>query len=224
MKNKFALIITFLATTFAFAQGSKDVGTFNKLSVYDQIQVTLIHSTDSNKIELKGEGSDKVNVINKNGQLKIKMNFANSFQGEDVKATLYYNKLDEINVGEGATVSTKENINATKLDINAKTGSTIKLAVDVDRLNIKAGAGSVVRISGNANVQDIVSNSGAEVKNSQLITNQTSVTVNAGGNASVNATKLVEAKTRAGGNISIYGNPEEVIEKTVAGGSIKKVN
>jgi len=34
----------------------------------------------------------------------------------------------------------------------------------------------------------------------------------------------VEAKTRAGGAIKIYGNPKQNIQKTIAGGSIEQVN
>ena len=49
------------------------------------------------------------------------------------------------------------------------------------------------------------------------------MTVNAGGKASVNASDLVDAKTRAGGNIYIYGDPKVINQKNVAGGVIKKV-
>ena len=52
------------------------------------------------------------------------------------------------------------------------------------------------------------------------ITQQTTVTVNAGGLANVYATDLVDAKTRAGGTITIFGKPKQINEKTVAGGNI----
>ena len=38
----------------------------------------------------------------------------------------------------------------------------------------------------------------------------------------MNASDFVDAKTRAGGEITIYGKPKQIIEKSVAGGTIKQ--
>lgn len=223
--EKIFIVLVLCAVQLGFAQQQKEVdaGNFSTLSVYDKIEVTLVAS-DKNKVVISAHEVESVNVINKNGDLKIKMNLANSFQGDDVKATVYFKSLTEITAGEGSVIKSSDIVKATALDVNAKTGSNIDLKIDADRLNVKAGSGSVAKLTGKAGVQDIVSNSGAKVKNKDLISSQTSVTVNAGGQAEVNATELVNAKTRAGGEILIYGNPKTVKEKTVAGGIIKQVN
>lgn len=224
MMKKLALILSLTVISIGFSQNTKDVGTFNKVSVFDQIRITLVESpTGSNTIEIKGSDADNVNVINKNGHLKIKMNFVNSFQGDDIKITLYHNGINEINAGEGSTVRSNETLNAVAMDLQAKTGALIDIEVETDRLNITAGAGSVIKVTGQASVQNIVSNSGADVQNKDLKTKQTTVTVNAGGKASVQASDLVDAKTRAGGNIYIYGDPKVINQKNIAGGVIKKV-
>lgn len=224
MTKKIAILLIILFSGVSFAQNTKDVGTFNKVSVYDQIRLTLVESsTGSNTIEITGSSADEVNVINKNGHLKIKMNFSNSFQGDDVKITLYHNGVNEINASEGASINSEQTIENVSLNLQAKTGALINLDVEVERLNITAGAGSVIKTTGTASVQDIVSNSGADVQNKTLQTTQTTVTVNAGGIASVLASDLVDAKTRAGGNIYIYGDPKVINQKNVAGGVIKKV-
>lgn len=224
MIKKLALILGLTVMSIGFSQNTKDVGTFNKVSVFDQIRITLVESpSGSNTIEIKGSDADKVNVINKNGHLKIKMNFANSFQGDDIKVTLYHNGIDEINAGEGSTVRSDETLNTVAMDLQAKTGALIDIDVQTDRLNITAGAGSVIKVTGQTSVQNIVSNSGADVQNKDLKTKQTTVTVNAGGKASVQASDLVDAKTRAGGNIYIYGDPKVINQKNIAGGVIKKV-
>ncbi len=54
------------------------------------------------------------------------------------------------------------------------------------------------------------------VKRNKLV-----VTVNAGGNKFY-ATDLVDAKTRAGGEIKIYGKPKQINEKKIAGGTIEQ--
>ncbi|MDM1549580.1 DUF2807 domain-containing protein, partial [Empedobacter falsenii] len=179
---------------------------------------------EEGKIEIEGDKEDYVNVVNKNGVLKIKMNFINSFQGDDIKVKLYYNKLSEVVAGEGASIKGETPIKATTLIINAKTGGMINLNIDVDKAIVKSSAGSVITLEGKANVQDVLNSSGAKVKSQNLETNQTVVTVNAGGVAEVRATEPVEAKVRAGGEIRVHGNPKTINEKNVLGGVIKKVD
>lgn len=223
--KKIIVLLTLGVIQLGFSQSKKEieVGDFSRLSVFDKIEVTLVAS-DENKVEIVGNEIDNVNVVNKNGSLKIKMDLINSFQGDNIKATLYYKKLDKITAESGSSITGKDIIKATSLDINAKNGSVINLIVDAERLNVKAGSGSVAQISGKASVQDVLSNSGAKVQNKDLLSNQTDVTANAGGQAEVNALELVNAKTRAGGEIVIHGTPKETNEKNIAGGTIKHIN
>jgi hypothetical protein len=65
-------------------------------------------------------------------------------------------------------------------------------------------------------------NSGGDFLAEKFHTNQTSITVNAGGNSEVFATEFVEAKVRAGGTIIIYGKPKKINKNIVAGGSIEE--
>ncbi|AJA68305.1 DUF2807 domain-containing protein [Myroides odoratimimus] len=221
--KKIVLFIAVMASTISFAQKTKSIGDFSKVNVFDQIAVTLVPGEEG-KIEIEGDKEDYVNVVNKNGVLKIKMNFINSFQGDDIKVKLYYNKLSEVVAGEGASIKGETPIKATTLTINAKTGGMINLNIDVDKAIVKSSAGSVITLKGKANVQDVLNSSGAKVKSQDLETNQTIVTVNAGGVAEVRATELVEAKVRAGGEIRVHGNPKTINEKNVLGGVIKKVD
>jgi hypothetical protein len=158
--KKIIILLTIGIIQLGFSQNKKEieVGDFSKLSVYDKIEVTLV-SSDKNKVEITGNDIDNVSVVNKNGSLKIKMNLVNSFQGDNVKATLYYKKLDQITAESGSSIKGSDRIKAVSLDVNAKNGSTINLIVDSERLNVKAGSGSIAQLSGKASVQDVLSNS-----------------------------------------------------------------
>lgn len=220
--RKTALIIALFLTTMSFAQTTKVIGDYTKVSVFDQIAVTLVPGEEG-KIEIEGSKEEYVNVVNKNGILKVKMNFVNSFQGEDIKVKLYYKKLTEIVAEQGASIKGETAIKATSLTVNAKTGGVISAKIDAEKVIVKASAGSIITLTGKATVQDVLNSSGAKVKNKDLNSNQTTVTVNAGGVAEVKASELVEAKVRAGGEIRIYGKPKTVNEKNVLGGVITKV-
>ena len=59
-----------LITSLAFSQTEKKLGEFNKVTSFDKIDVTLIQGTE-NKIILHGASANEVEIVNKNGELKI---------------------------------------------------------------------------------------------------------------------------------------------------------
>ena len=94
MKNAFFVFI--LATSSIFAQNvTKNPGEFTGVKVFDQISVKLIPS-DESKVEISGLRAEEVEVINKNGELKIRMPFKKLLQGETIEATVYYQKLQRL--------------------------------------------------------------------------------------------------------------------------------
>ena len=212
-----------LISSITFAQTEKKVGDFTKVSSFDKIDVQLIPSNE-NKVILQGKDADQVELVNKNGELKIRMPFGKLLKGDDISATVYYKKLDAVEANEGSRIASKEEIKAINFDIICKEGSEIKLLnLQASRLQVRTSAGSIVTIKGSVKNQDILSNSGGKYDGQDCITEQTVVTVNAGGIAHVNATDLVDAKTRAGGEIRIYGKPKQINEKKIAGGTIEQV-
>ncbi|WP_309642518.1 head GIN domain-containing protein [Flavobacterium sp.] len=216
--NKIGFLLVLLATKFLFAQ-EKNVGDFNKVTSFDQIDVMLIPSQE-NKVILNGSGSEDVELINKNGELKIRMPLTKLLKGDDVSATVYYTKIDAVEANEGSRIASESAIEATDFDIITKEGSIIDLDLDVEDLHLKMSDGSKVNLEGKATNQDVVINSGSIYKAQKLKTKQTTITANTGAEGFVNASDLVDAKVRAGGKISIYGKPKQVDRKVIAGGKI----
>ena len=210
-----------LFSTLGFSQIEKEVGDFNKVTTFDQIDVRLIPG-DVNKVVLTGKGSDEVEIVNKNGELKIRMPFSKLLDGDNISATVYFKKIDAVEANEGSRISSEKEITNTSFDIKAKEGAEIHLNLQVEKLIVRVANGSKIELEGIATNQDVLVNSGGEYKGDKLHTNLTDITVNAGGNASVFATELVTAKVRAGGTITIYGKPKQINKKIVAGGSIEE--
>ena len=208
-------------SALGYSQLEKKVGEFSKVTAFDKIDVYLIKSTE-NKVVLKGIKKEEVELVNKNGELKIKMSFGNLLQGDNISATVYYTSIDAIEANEGSRVSSNEIFDGLLLDIIAKEGSEIKINLAVDKLKARTSQGSVLKLSGTVDYADILVNSGAQYEAKDLITKQTTITGNAGGEADVYATDLVDAKIRAGGSILIYGKPKQINQKTIAGGTIEQ--
>ena len=214
------LFILLLISSLTYAQTEKKVGDFNKVTAFDQITVELIAS-EENKVVLSGTNSDVVEVVNKNGELKLRMPLTNLLKGNQVNAKVYYTDLTAIEANEGSQISSDSSIKAIGFDIIAKEGSKIDINLEVSNLNVKITSGGIVKTAGTAKNQDVVISAGAIYEAKELTTEQTVISINAGGEAAIFATELVDAKARAGGDILIYGNPAQINKKTFAGGHIK---
>lgn len=215
------LFIILISCTIAFSQVQKEVGEFNKVTSFDKIDVTLVKS-DQNKVILNGSGSEDVELVNKNGELKIRMPLIKMLSGNTISATVYFKSIDAVEANEGSRISSQDILEATSFDFIAKEGAEIKIKLKVSRVTVKVSSGAKVFLSGTAKNQDAVLSSGAVLEADKLVTTQTVITANSGAEANVFASELVDAKVRAGGNITIFGNPKQINKKIIAGGEIKK--
>jgi hypothetical protein len=201
----------------------KTIGEFTELKVYDLIEVELIKSNE-NKVIISGKNNSDVLVNNKNGKLKIKMNLEKIFNGNDTKVTLYYTSLDVLDANEGAKIYSKDVIKQFEVDLRAQEGGMVNVVCDVSYLNVKGVTGGVIEVSGTSKKQSISLLTGGVFKGENNETENTDVSINAAGEAYIKATKVVDIKIRAGGDVFIYGNPETVNESRVLGGRVKRMN
>ena len=202
----------------AYSQTSKNFGDFSSVKTYDRINVTLVKSSE-NKVEIYGDDSD-VEIVNKNGELKIRMIPTKIMQGDKVSVTVFYENLNEIQASQGSKITSEDAVENGILNITSNEGSILNLKIEADILNAKTNSGGIINISGTAKTQDVLVNSGANFNGRNLKSEVTSVTTNAGGNADVYASKTVTATNRAGGNINVYGSPENRNTKNMLGGKI----
>ncbi|HKO77618.1 MAG TPA: head GIN domain-containing protein [Flavobacterium sp.] len=218
MKRIILVVFVFLAQ-LTFAQTTIVLKDFDDVKVFDKLSVTLIASNE-NKAVITGTEQSKVEVVNKKGLLKIRMPLTKIMSGDEAKVTLYFKQIHTIDANEGSTVTCADTFKQTSLELNTQEGAKITVALDVDKTTIKAFSGGIVTVTGKAVTQLVSINSGGILKATELETSQSTVTISAGGNADINATTLVDAKVSMGGSVVIYGNPKEIKQETVMGGSI----
>ena len=224
IQNITFLIFLITATTFGQRSHAISLESFTALKVYDRIEVSLVKS-DENRIVISGDNKNEVAISQNEGLLKIKMELDNFLQGNNVKAILYYTEeLQLLDANENAKIISTEVYKGTKADIRGQEGGIVVLKVALDFVNIRAISGSEITLTGQSTVQEIAVNTGGKVYNETLDTSETIVTVLAGGSAHVKASSKVIAKVKAGGIISIYGNPESIESNKVFGGTIKIID
>lgn len=207
-----------VAAQFALAQTARNVGEFSSLKVYDKIKVTLIQS-DNSRVVLENDDPD-VEIVNKNGELKIRMAPAKILQGNNTSVKVYYENLNDIQASQGSSVSSENELDSKMLTLVSNEGSVIELPVNTSKLNIKTNSAGEIKLRGIADNQDVIVNSGGKYFGETVESENTKVTANAGGVAVVTATGSVNATTRAGGIIDVFGDPEDRKVKNVIGGKI----
>jgi len=214
----FSLAVAF--SLISFSQNiEKDLGQFSQLKTFDGLSVELVKS-DNNKAVISGVHKNDVEIVNKNGLLKIRFNLPKTSTVYETKVVLFYKELNLIDANEGSFIFSDEIIKELDLEVRAQEGAIIRLEVDAQRINSRVVSGSIITLSGKAKNQDVVVNSGGVYKAQECITEQTKVSVSAGGSAKVYATEIAKATVKAGGVIQIYGHPKLADTKKVLGGSI----
>ncbi|WP_296378139.1 head GIN domain-containing protein [Winogradskyella sp.] len=222
--KKIITILLVVITTTLFAQSPivKQIGEFTEIKAFDLINVTMIKS-DKNEVVIDGANRRNVQVLNKNGKLKIRMELEESYDGNDTTVLLYYTSVDIIDANEGAEITVKGTLDQFDIKFKAQEGGEITANVKTTYTDVRAVTGGIVNLTGTSKNQDVTIYTGGEYNGEELITESTEVSINAAGEARVNATEFVEVRVRAGGDVYIYGDPKEIDEKTVLGGRVKRM-
>ena len=223
MKN-YILVLAFILGLTANAQDTieKSIGEFSSVKVFDLINLKMIKS-DGNKVIIAGDNKEDVQVINNNGNLKIRMKLEESYDGNDTVVKLYYTSVDVIDANEGANVEVKNPLEQFEIDLKTQEGAEITAELKTTYANFRAVTGGIINVSGSSKNQDISIYTGGVFNGKEFTTEKTEVSVNAGGEAYVNASELADVRIKAGGNVYVYGNPKEINESKVLGGNVKRM-
>jgi len=197
-----------------------DLDKFSDLKVFDRVNVTLVKASE-NKAIVSGDDQDDIKIVNDDGLLKIRMDLDEFLDGNETSVELHYTEeLNMIDANEGAKVSASNTLNNKYLVLKSHDGAQLRIAVDARNLDPQAITGGKIWVTGKAPNQEATVRSGGEYHAKDLTSQQTDVSVFAGGKAFVNSKEYVEANVTAGGTIEIFGNPDKVDEDKTFGGSI----
>ena len=183
---------------------SKTLGEFSELKVYDLINVELVESNE-NKIEITGEDTSNVLIVQKNNLLKIKMALNKSFNGNKTFVKLYYNKIDIIDVNEGAKVVSESLFKQYELELKSQEGGEISVITDTKLLSVKIVTGGIINVSGASESQNINIRTGGIYEASLLKALNSQVKIKTGGVADISSSELIEVTIFAGGDLIIHG-------------------
>ncbi|WP_298779398.1 head GIN domain-containing protein [uncultured Polaribacter sp.] len=215
-------------STIAQTTITKNLGDFTAIKVYNGIEAELIKS-DSKKLVITGDKSEKVSIKNVNGVLKISLPFSlkpknNAANGQILAKIFYNSNIDLIDANQGATITGKEIIQD-KIEINAQEKAFINLVLKVKDLKVRATSGGNIKLTGTTDNQNVFVDLYSTYNGFAMQTiSNVNVKAGTGAKAEVLAGKILKAKVNFGGSIFYKGDPVLVSDKKVLGGIIQKRN
>lgn len=196
---------------------------FKEVKAYDGLSINLIKSNE-NKAVVTGANTDKVNFVNTDGVLKIRMGIDKIFSGYRTFVNLYYSQeIVVIDVNEDARITSEELISQEIIELKAQEGGELRIKAKVEQMLIRSVSGGIITAAGASDVQDVAINTGGSYKGKDFKTKFTTVNVNAGSSAEIFASDYVKATVKAGGEVLVYGDPTKMDEKTVFGGKVTRM-
>lgn len=220
-------LVLLLGLQLASAQGDKitvELQPFTIVKAFDGISVNLIKS-DENKAVIRGANTKQVAVVNKEGELKLRMEVTKMFSGYRTFVDLYFTEpLIIIDVNEDARITSEQTIRQDVLELKAQEGGELIVNAEVEQMLIKSVTGGKITTTGSSDNQDVAINTGGIYEGQDFKTRFTTVNVNAGSTAEIYATDYVKATVKAGGEVKVFGDPAKMDEKTVFGGKITRIN
>nr|AOE05991.1 conserved hypothetical protein [uncultured bacterium]CCF99806.1 exported protein containing DUF2807 [uncultured Flavobacteriia bacterium] len=222
MKNLIMLLVLLTIGAANAQNNERNIGDFTEVKVFDRMRVNLIKSSE-NKVILKGKDTENIELINSDGVLKVRMNLDKIFDGNETFVEVYYNNLRVIDANEGAQVEINELLEQSRIEIRVQEGAIVNAGLDVEFAEMRAVTGGIIKAKGSAEKQNVEINTGGIFEGKSLETTDTTLRIQAGGEADIFARRTAQIKIRAGGDVDVYGNPTEVIQDKFIGGRINVV-
>ena len=219
MKKIIYILALVVLPNLLSAQTERKIGDFQKLSVYDGINVELIKS-DTNRVEINGKNTAYIVVKNKNGDLKIRLSVERRFSGNRTKVSVFYKSLYSIISHEGANIFSKDTINQADLNLKANSGSRQNMIVKLNTLQATATAGAKINIKGLAKYQELSATTGAEIMVSKVENVEANVVSTTGALIDVSTTKDLKVNSKIGGIINVHTKTDKITEKISVGGAV----
>ena len=213
-----------LCLTFAQVKTETKLESFDKLVAFGDIRIRLYKGEDE-KIIIEApskEYADALEVKNEKGKLNISTIKGVFKDSKNVKISIYYKTLREINAYGSAGISIENIFNGDKLIVEASSGGQILAEVKINALEAKVGQGSVITLEGTTETQKVKASSGGTFSAFSLLSKNAYLEALTGGKIKVSANGLLDANASIGGYIGYVGKPAKIKEKTSFKGTIEE--
>ena len=231
MKHLFFLLpVLFVLSSCHVITGSGNIitdkrtpGNFNGISVGGDFEVELSNGPAT---EITVEADDNVmpyiETRVSGGVLKIRTRNLHSYSNVHMKIYITAPDITDINVSASADLIVKDILKSDRrISFHASSSGSITAEVDAPEVENSASSAATIKISGKTKSYTADASSGANLKATDLLSENTTVTASSGASAHVHASINLTANASSGANISYHGGAN--VQKTISsGGSVNR--
>lgn len=227
---------------------SRSVGEFSGIHVSTGVNVVFKQESPTNiKVIADADKLQYIMTKVENGVLKVYVDNKGqkNLKFKNISVNVSSPRMDNIKTSSGSTFTTINSVRENNLTIDASSGSVVKgkfhianetnveatsgsdIKIDLNSKNLvfKGSSGSDSSIEGQAGMAKFDISSGAICKGENFRANQVEAESTSGASISVNVVDKLKAKASSGGLIKYKGNPEITSDiSKMSGGSLKQIN
>ena len=229
-----AVLVILFTTSSCFIDGltgirgnrnvvSEDRSISSNFDVIKVQQGIHLYLTNDNSTELRVEADE--NIIEllitevKNNELKIYFE-KNVNRAKARNVYLSTDDISRIKTSSGAHVKSENTLQVNSLELDASSGSSIKVYVNADEIISSSSSGADIDIFGKTRSLSAKASSGSSIDADELEAVDAYAKATSGANIDVNISGILTAKANSGGDIDYEGNPKSVDKDTSSGGSV----
>lgn len=230
----FGILTLFTACHFDFNLGEKGngkvttedrqiEGDFDQIKGSRGLDIYLSEGSE-NKIKIEADSNlhELIETTVDNGKLIITSS-ENIGHATSKKVYVTYKNLSGIAASSGADIVVNSVLKNETLNLDASSGSEIKLEIFAKDAYVKTSSGADIKISGKAGSLMAKASSGGEINAKDLMVATCNADASSGGGITVNVKDRLEGEASSGGDVSYYGNPQEVNKNKGSSGSFNKM-
>lgn len=191
-----------------YSEKTFNEGSFSKIKLQGGYNVKLIQGEKSSVVlKTAKDLIDKIHISIENEELIVETNVKN-IGTDEVLLTITVENLDDIKIEGGVYLTTEGYIEMKNFNMNVEGGANIKMMIKADTFKTKASGGVNMEFEGIANQFTAISEGAANIDADHFEALHVICRVSGVGNASVYATKELDAKVEGVGKIGYRGEPK----------------
>lgn len=196
---------------------------FNQAEITNGLNV-IFSKSDKNSVKITGISREKVNVNVDNGILIIGLKGYRLLTGDDTCVMVFYTEINKVTANQNSKIQFSQDLKQDQIEFQVQQGSDLTVSLEVNTLKVSVATSATIIAAGKAKNQEIAVISEGKFQGENLKGERIAIEVSNNGLATISVKESLNATAKAGGTIFVYGQPENIQEKTTLGGSIKKLN
>lgn len=227
------MLLVLFVTTSCFVDGltgirgnrnvvSEDRSISSNFDVIKVQQGIHLYLTQDSNTDISVEADE--NIIDllitevRNNELKIYFE-KNVYRAKARNVFLSVDDFSRIKASSGASVKSENTVQLNSLDLDASSGSSIKMYVNADAVTTEASSGADIDVFGKTETFYARASSGSSIDADELTSVDAEARASSGAHINVNVSGSLTAKASSGGDIDYEGSPK-INKSTSSGGSV----